>query len=330
MSDSQLYRIAVIAGGRSSEAEVSRTSAAQVIRALRARGHICAGVELDEELWEALRAGSYDVAFLALHGRNGEDGVVQGVCELAGVPYTGSGVLASALCFNKALAKRVLIASGIDTPPWRVVNRNLPRDSALTEMAAAADALGMPLVVKPNRSGSTIGLTIVRDRHDLKRAFDDAAWHDDVLCERFVEGMEITIGILGHNPPRALPTLEIISHRPLYDYAAKYTVGESEHIIPARLPEEQNRAAQEAALDAHAALGCRAVSRVDVIVDADGTPWVLEVNTIPGLTEISLLPDAARADGVDFGELCQLLVDDALMRHREQLDGAARGRRGSA
>ena len=325
MSDSPRHRIAVIAGGRSAEAEVSRTSAAQVMRALRARGHVCAGLELDEELWEALKAGDFDVAFLALHGRNGEDGVVQGVCELAEVPYTGSDVLASALCFNKAMAKRVLVASGIDTPPWRVVGRELPRDSALIEMEAAADALGIPLVVKPNRSGSTIGLTIVRDRRDLKAAFEDAAWHDDVLCEQFVEGTEITVGILGHNPPRALPTLEIVSHRPLYDYAAKYTVGESEHIIPARLPDEQNLAAQEAALDAHVALGCRAVSRVDVIVGADGTPWVLEVNTIPGLTEISLLPDAARAGGIDFGELCQLLVDDALTRHREQ-PGAAAGR----
>lgn len=324
MSETRSYRIAVIAGGRSTEAEVSRNGAAQVMRALRARGHVCAGLELDEELWEALKAGGYDVAFLALHGRNGEDGVVQGVCELAGVPYTGSGVLASALCFNKAMAKRVLVAGGIDTPPWRVVSRNLPQESAHAEMQAAADALGLPLVVKPNRSGSTIGLTIVRDRNDLKSAFQEAAWHDDVLCEKFVDGMEITIGILGHNPPRALPTLEIISHRPLYDYAAKYTVGASEHIIPARLPDDQNRAAQEAALDAHVALGCRAVSRVDVIVDADGTPWVLEVNTIPGLTEISLLPDAARADGIEFGELCQLLVDDALERHREQLDGAWR------
>jgi D-alanine-D-alanine ligase len=316
-------RVAVVGGGRSSEAEVSRTSAAQVIQALRSLGHSCAGLELDEELMEALQLGGYDVAFLALHGRNGEDGVVQGVCELAGVPYTGSDVLASALAFNKAMAKRVLTASGIDTPAWRVVGRNEPGDAALAEMEAAAEALGLPLVVKPNRSGSTIGLTIVRDRDGLKKAFDDAAWHDDVLCERFVVGTEVTIGILGHNPPRALPTLEIISHRPLYDYEAKYTVGESEHIIPARLPDEQNDAAREVALDAHIVLGCRAVSRVDVIVDTEGVPWVLEVNTIPGLTELSLLPDAARADGMPFAQLCQLLVDDALARHAERSERAA-------
>ena len=311
-------RIAVISGGRSSEAEVSRNGAAQVISALRGRGHSCAGLECDEELWEALRAGDFDVAFLALHGRYGEDGVVQGLCELAGIAYTGSDVLASALAFNKAMAKRVLVSAGVETPAWRVIDRGLDPDSALAEMEAAVGALGLPMVVKPNRSGSTIGLTVVRDTADLKRAFTDAAWHDDVICERFVTGTEVTVGILGHNPPRALPTLEIVSHRPLYDYQAKYTVGASEHIIPARLPEEQNRAAQEAALDAHLALGCRSVSRVDVIVDAEGCPWVLEVNTIPGMTELSLLPDAARVDGIDFADLCQLLVDDALARRAEE------------
>jgi D-alanine-D-alanine ligase len=149
-----------------------------------------------------------------------------------------------------------------------------------------------------------------------------------VLCERFVSGTEITIGVLGHNPPQALPTLEIVSHRPLYDYAAKYTVGQSEHIIPARLPEEQRSVAQDVALRAHRVLGCRAVSRVDIVVDAHGVPWVLEVNTIPGLTELSLLPDAARAAGIGFEEVCELLVADALSRQQEAQTGRS-GSRGS-
>jgi D-alanine-D-alanine ligase len=309
-------RIAVVSGGRSSEAEVSRASAAQVIAALHRQGHHCVELECDEELWEALRGG-YDVVFLALHGRYGEDGTVQGICELLDLPYTGSDVLASALCFDKAMAKRVLSGAGLSTPPWHVVPRNLPPAEALERTHAAAVEFGLPMVVKPNRAGSTIGLSIVRDGDDLKSAFDLAAWHDDVLCEKFVDGMEITIGILGHNPPRALPTLEIISHRPLYDYAAKYTAGQSEHIIPARLPEAQRDAAQDVAVRAHRLLGCRAISRVDIVVDAAGTPWVLEVNTIPGLTEISLLPDAARAAGVSFDDICQALLDDALLRHRE-------------
>ena len=308
-------RVALVCGGRSSEAEVSRSSARAVEAALRSRGHSVVTLDCDEELWDALRAGGYDVAFLALHGRYGEDGTVQGVCELLGIAYTGSDPLASALCFNKAMAKRVLRGAGIATPDWRVVSRLTPAVEVEAAMGAAAVELGFPLVVKPDRGGSTIGLSIVSDEDGLKSAFDAASWHDDVLCERFVAGTEITIGILGHNPPQALPTLEIVSHRPLYDYAAKYTAGQSDHIIPARLPEEQRREAQDVAVRAHQVLGCASVSRVDLIVDAEGGPWVLEVNTIPGLTELSLLPDAARAAGISFEDLCERLISDALERH---------------
>ena len=307
-------RIAVVCGGRSSEKEVSRTSGAQVLRALRARGHDAERIEADDELWDALRGGGWDVAFLALHGRYGEDGTVQGVCELLSIPYTGSGVLATALCLDKTMAKRVLVADGIKIPAWRLVPRHLQPDDAATAMAEAAADLGLPMVAKPNRGGSTIGLTIVRSEAELGAAYAVAAAHDVVLCERFVDGLEITIGVLGHNPPQALPTLEIVSHRPLYDYAAKYTAGQSEHIIPARLPEEQRQAAQRAAERAHAALGCYGMSRVDVIVDGGGEPWVIEVNAIPGLTELSLLPDAARAAGIGFDELCERLVRDAIAR----------------
>jgi D-alanine-D-alanine ligase len=311
-------RIAVVCGGRSTENEVSRSSGAQVVQALRSRGHHAERVEADEELWDALRSGAYDVAFLALHGRFGEDGTVQGVCELLDLPYTGSGVLATALCLDKAMAKRVLVAEGINTAPWRVIPRHVDAAEAERCMGEAAEALGYPLVVKPNRGGSTIGLSIVDSEAELGEAYAAAAAHDAVLCEKFVPGLEITIGVLGHNPPEALPTLEIVSHRPLYDYAAKYTAGQSEHIIPARLPEEQRQAAQRASERAHAALGCRGMSRVDVIVDGDGTPWVIEVNAIPGLTELSLLPDAARAAGIGFADLCDRLVRQALERHVEE------------
>lgn len=311
-------RIAVVCGGRSSENEVSRTSGAQVLDALRDRGHDAERIEADDELWDALRGGGYDAAFLALHGRYGEDGTVQGVCELLGIPYTGSGVLATALCLDKAMAKRVLVAEGINTAPWRLLDRHLGADAARDAMGDVAAALGYPLVAKPNRGGSTIGLTIVRDASALLDAYTLAAEHDSVLCERFVDGLEITIGVLGHNPPEALPTLEIVSHRPLYDYAAKYTAGQSEHVIPARLPEEQRQAAQRAAERAHAALGCYSMSRVDVIVDRGGVSWVIEVNAIPGLTALSLLPDAARAAGIGFEDLCERLVREAVQRHGEE------------
>jgi D-alanine-D-alanine ligase len=311
-------RIAVVCGGRSTENEVSRTSGLQVVAALTARGHEAACIEADEGLWDALRGGAYDVAFLALHGRYGEDGTVQGVCELLDVPYTGSGVLATALCLDKAMAKRVLVAEGINTAPWRVVPRHLDAETARERMRDAAAALGYPMVAKPNRGGSTIGLSIARSDDDLVDAYAAAAEHDTVLCETFVDGLEITVGVLGHNPPQALPTLEIVSHRPLYDYAAKYTAGQSEHIIPARLPEEQRQAAQRASERAHAALGCHSMSRVDVIVDRGGVAWVIEVNAIPGLTALSLLPDAARAAGIGFEDLCERLVGEALARHREE------------
>ena len=309
-----MSRIAVVCGGRSAENEVSRSSGRAVAGALRGRGHACTLIEAGVDLWEQLGAGGYDVAFLALHGRFGEDGTVQGVCELLGLPYTGSGILASALCFDKVMAKRVLAASGIETAAWRVVPRGMDPAAVPGAMAEAADALGLPMVVKPVGGGSTIGLSIVGDRAGLIPAHAAATTGGDALCERHISGCEITVGILGDNPPTALPTLEIVSQRPLYDYAAKYTAGQSQHILPARLPEAERHASQEAAVRAHRALGCRDMSRVDVIVDAAGVSWVLEVNAIPGLTELSLLPDAARAGGVAFPELCQRLVDAALTR----------------
>lgn len=319
-------RIAVVCAGPSPEAEVSRLSASQVSGALRSRGHSCTVLEVDAELWPALQVGGYDCVFIAVHGRFGEDGTVQGVCELLGLPYTGSDLLATALCFDKVVAKRLFVGAGLSTPAWTTVPAVMDATvhiSQLTEatalpiprlMGAAAEELGYPLVVKPRRGGSTIGLSIVRDPGGLVPAHQEAAVHGEVLCERFVAGTEVTVGILGDNPPRPLPTLEIVSQRPLYDYAAKYTAGQSQHIIPARLPEAQRLACQEVAVRAHRALGCRDMSRVDVIVDGAGFPWVLEVNAIPGLTELSLLPDGARADGVEFPELCQRLVDAALAR----------------
>jgi D-alanine-D-alanine ligase len=307
-------RIAVVCGGASSEAEVSRASAAQVAAALGSLGHRCTLIEVDPELSPALQAGGYDVAFIAVHGRFGEDGTVQGMCELLDLAYTGSDVLATALCFDKVMAKRVLVAEAVDTPEWQLVSARA--DDIEAAMRAAVERLGMPLVVKPRHGGSTIGLSIVRDPAQLVEAHGLAAAHGEVLCERFIAGTEITIGILGHNPPQALPTLEIVSQRPVYDYAAKYTAGQSQHIIPARIPGPERTAAQEMARRAHLALGCRDLSRVDIIVDAAGRPWVLEVNAIPGLTELSLLPDAARAAGIEFPVLCQRLVDWALERHR--------------
>ncbi len=195
-------RIAVVCGGPSPEAEVSRASASQVAAALRPRGHQCTILEVDQELWPALQAGGFDCAFIAVHGRHGEDGTVQGVCELLGLPYTGSDVLTTALCFDKVMAKRMLLAEGLSTPPWTVVAPAFA-EAALLEaaMGRAASDLGLPLVVKPRRGGSTIGLSVVRDRSELAAAHALAAPYGEVLCERFVAGIEVTVGVLGIIPP---------------------------------------------------------------------------------------------------------------------------------
>ena len=245
-------------------------------RALRSRGHRCTVLEVDAELWPALQVGGYDCVFIAVHGRFGEDGTVQGVCELLGLPYTGSDLLATALCFDKVVAKRLFAAEGIATPPAGDGAPLAAADHGDIDPAhgGAAAELGYPLVVKPRRGGSTIGLSIVRDPGGLVPAHrETAAAHGEVLCERFVAGTEVTVGILGDNPPRPLPTLEIVSQRPLYDYAAKYTAGQSQHIIPARLPEAQAPApARRWRCEPTVALGCRDMSRVDVIVDGGWLP----------------------------------------------------------
>ena len=311
-------RIAVLRGGRSAEREVSLRSGAQVAKALRGRGHDVSEVDLDAGTWDALRDGGFECVFNALHGRLGEDGTVQGMLELLGLPYTGSGVLASALCMDKSRAGRMLAAIGLRVPEF---------DELEVKEGVAADLVerlvtrfGLPLVVKPVREGSTIGLTIAKDADAVASGLVLAGRYDRrVLVQRFAAGTEVTVGVLATPEMQVLPTLEIVSENPVYDYDAKYTAGKSHHIIPARIPEEHRAAVSEAAARAFAELGCAGMARVDVIVARDGTPWVLEVNTVPGLTELSLLPDAARAAGIAFDVMCQRLVDHAVGRHRHRV-----------
>jgi D-alanine-D-alanine ligase len=305
-------RIAVLQGGRSAEREVSLRSGEQVARALRGRGHQVGQVDLNPDVWNRLRDGGCDCVFVALHGRLGEDGTVQGMLEVLGLPYTGSGVLASALCIDKARTGRLLQAEGLMVPDFEEVEGD--------EVEALVERLGLPLVVKPVHEGSTIGLTIARDVDAVASGLVEARRHDRrVLVQRFVEGMEITVGVLATPELQVLPTLEITYENSTYDYDAKYTAGRSHHIIPARIPEPAQRHAAEAAAQAFRALGCEGMARVDFIVGRDCTPWLLEVNTVPGLTELSLLPDAARAAGVAFDELCERLVRHAVERRRLQV-----------
>jgi D-alanine-D-alanine ligase len=315
-------KIAVLRGGKSAEREVSLRSGAQVAKALAGRGHDVTEVDLDARTWDVLRDGGYECVFNALHGRLGEDGTVQGMLELLGLPYTGSGVLASALCMDKSRAGRILSAIGLDVPEFEELE--IKEGVAADVVERLVTRFGLPLVIKPVREGSTIGLTIAKDADAVASGLVLAGRYDRrVLVQRFATGTEVTIGVLATPELQVLPTLEIVSENPVYDYDAKYTAGKSHHIIPARIPEAHREAASEAAARAFTELGCSGMARVDIIVSADGTPWVLEVNTVPGLTELSLLPDAARAAGVTFDALCQRLVDHAVGRHRHRVGPTA-------
>lgn len=260
---------------------------------------------------EALATGAnrrIDVAFIALHGPYGEDGTLQGMLDLLGIPYVGSGVLASALAMDKAMAKRVLAAEGIATPRGMVIDR-AEFDAHEVERAAAF----IPAFVKPSREGSSLGMTLVRRVEELPAAIENAFGHDSrVLIEERLEGCEITVGVIGNRRLTALPPVEIVPKRDFFDYRAKYDPALSEEICPARITPEETRRVQDLGLRAHRALDCRGLSRVDMIITVDRGPVVLEVNTLPGLTVNSLLPKAARAAGISFAELLDRLVRLAL------------------
>jgi D-alanine-D-alanine ligase len=308
--------VAVLQGGRSAERDVSLRSGAQVAAALRGRGHDVAQVDLGPDVWDRLRDGDFDCVFVALHGRLGEDGTVQGMLELLGLPYTGSGVLASALCIDKTRTNLLLRGEGFPVPEFEEV----PGD----DVEGLVERYGLPVVVKPVREGSTIGLTIAGDVDALASGLVLARRYDArVLVQRFVEGTEITVGVLATPELCVLPTLEITYENDTYDYDAKYTEGRSHHIIPARIPEEARRAAADAASRVFRAVGCEGMARIDFIIDRDCVPWLLEVNTVPGLTELSLLPDAARAAGVSFPDLCERLVQHGVERHRRRAHATA-------
>jgi D-alanine-D-alanine ligase len=257
------------------------------------------------------REPSVDVAFIALHGRGGEDGAIQGLLELLGIPYTGSGVLASALAMDKVASKRIFKAEGIPTAAWRDYWMDNCVD-ARTMAAEVENELGLPVVIKPACEGSTIGVTIVRSKQDLPAALEHAAAYDaHVLAEQFVPGTEITAAILGNRNAQVLPLVEIVPAGGFYDYTAKYTPGATEEIVPARIEKDITARASGMALAAFEALGCRGFARVDMIAGPAG-PVVLEVNTVPGMTETSLVPRAAEAAGISFPRLLDRIVDLAL------------------
>ncbi|RMG28440.1 MAG: D-alanine--D-alanine ligase [Gammaproteobacteria bacterium] len=302
-------KVAVLYGGISAEREISRQGGQAVLASLRRQGIEAQGFDpaRDGSLCRLVETGCTR-AFVMLHGRGGEDGVVQGALEALGLPYTGSGVLGSALAMDKYRTKRIWQAAGIPTPPARLVT-----DAAALEDAARA--VGYPLIVKPVHEGSSIGMCRVDGPEALAPAWAAAAGADrEVLLERWIEGAEYTVAILGE---RALPMIRLETPRTFYDFEAKYRAEDTRYLIPCGLPEAEERALAAQALAAFAAVGASGWGRVDLMVDAAGNPWFLEVNTVPGMTDHSLVPMAARAAGMDFDALVRAILETS--REREEV-----------
>ena len=301
-------RVAVLYGGRSAEREVSLKSGAAALAALKASGVDAVGIDAAaSDLLAQLADGAFDRAFIALHGRGGEDGTLQGALDWLGLPYTGSGVLGSALAMDKLRAKQIWQARGLPTAPYRLAAPDSDWDAVVA-------ALGLPLMVKPAREGSSIGMSKVERVKDLPAAVATAAAHDpQVLVERYIGGGEYTVGIVGG---RVLPAIKLETPNAFYDYEAKYLRDDTRYLCPCGLPAEQERALQQLALDAFQALDCAGWGRVDLLLDASGAPYLMEANTVPGLTDHSLVPMAARAVGLSFEQLMLAILDTSL--HRPQ------------
>ena len=299
--------VAVLSGGISLEREVSLRSGSRVADALSERGHAVARVDVDADLVSNLERGNFEVAFLTLHGSAGEDGTIQSLLELIGLPYTGPDVLASSLAWNKPIAQGLYRRAGLAVPPNVTLTQQAFREmGAVAVLDHMAGLLGSPVVVKPATGGSSLGLTIVEDPTSLPQAIVGAfSYADTVLVERFIEGTEIAVTVLDGAP---LPPVEIRPKQGAYDFAARYTPGATEFHAPARVDDDVADACATTAVAAYHAVGARHISRADLIVDGEGTPWLLEIDTCPGLTETSLAPIAAQADGLAFVDLCERLV----------------------
>jgi D-alanine-D-alanine ligase len=309
-------RVAVLKGGRSLEREVSLRSGARVEDALQRLGHEVRGIDVDHDLVRRLRELDPDLVFLALHGRDGEDGTVQELLEILGLPYTGSGVSACIRCADKVLAKHHMLDAGLPTPDFFAFTETAFKQLGAAEALGEIEArIGFPIVVKPADQGSALGLRIAGSAAEVPGALVAAfSYSGKVLLERHVAGRDLAVSVLDGV---ALPVVEAVPEGGVYDFDARYEIGRSTFVCPADLPDDVTARAQELAVAVHALLGCRDFSRIDLLCDADGGLHVLEANVIPGLTETSLLPQAADAAGIAFDDLIARLVDRALARGRD-------------
>jgi len=310
--------VAVLQGGRSLERQVSLKSGARVEDALQRLGHRAVAIDIGSDLVARLTELAPDAAFVALHGRDGEDGTIQELLEVLGIPYTGSGVAACIRCWDKVLTKHLLRDAGIPTPDFHAFSETAFRElGAAQALPAIEQQLAFPLVVKPAAQGSALGIKFARGAGDVPAAIVSAFSYDrKVLLERYVPGRDLAVSIVEQDgEPLALPVVEALPEgRDFYDFEARYEIGRTRFVCPAELPEEAAARIQELAVAAYRALGCAGFARVDLMLRDDGEPFVLEANSVPGLTETSLLPQAADAVGIDFDELVERILSIALAR----------------
>lgn len=301
-------KIAVVMGGPSAEREVSLNTGKAILTALQEAGYKnTIGIDLEPTRFvEQLKEARIEVVFNAVHGQYGEDGILQGALELLGIPYTGAGVLSSAMAMDKGISKRIFLSAAIPTPRSLLFTKaDLNRDL----VAEIINDFSIPVVVKSASQGSSIGVVIVEDVGNLSNAIKQAfQYSSTILIEEFIRGRELTVAVWGKGEPKALPVIEIVPYSGRYDYHSKYTKGATEYIVPAKLADEITLQVQKVALEAFTILGCCGIARVDIMLDSDNNPYVLEVNTIPGMTATSLVPKAAAAAGISFPDLCEKLL----------------------
>lgn len=304
-------KIGVISGGISSEREISLITGKNIYQSLLKSGYDAVFIDLKDDFYSKLR--EIDLAFLAVHGRYGEDGTVQGLLELMKIPYTGSGVLASAIAINKIISKKILIYENIPTPEY--IELDYIGSEGLNKMVYVIEKkFDYPIVVKPNSEGSTIGVNIVQKKDQLKNAVEEAIKYDyKILVEEYIRGRELTVSIIGREPV-ALPIIEIKPKSGFYDYKSKYTKNMTQYIVPAELNKKIADRISEMALRCHKALGCSGISRIDFMLDGNGNAYVFELNTMPGMTATSLVPKAAKVAGIDFALLVEIILDSASLK----------------
>lgn len=312
MADKNI-RILVVCGGISTEREVSLRSGKAIYEALRRKGYVNSELfDLNRSNIAQILQSKPDIVFLGLHGKGGEDGSIQGMLELAGIPYTGPGIATSAVCMDKILTKRVLSNAGLPTAAFEVYRKDECGDRKAVA-SALTESLGLPMVLKSPCQGSSIGVVIVHSEDEIEPAMEEVfKYGDNLLAEQFLEGTEVTLPIMGNDAPTALPVIEITSEREFYDYTAKYTSGLCHHIIPARISKDDEESVRMIGQQAYRVLNCKGLSRIDFIIDRNAGPMIIEINTLPGMTDMSLFPDAAGYVGISYDDLVEKFLEFGL------------------